>query len=129
MKRIIVLVLLGVLLLSLGTLACAETKYSEGNEKAATGDIEILTHSGAYEPVNVYDTNPAYYVRGTAKNVSGKQLSYAEIRVRAYDSAGNLLESGLDNINDIGADQTWTFEVFVWKQGIASYDIGVGSTF
>ncbi|UBF19802.1 hypothetical protein HRTV-18_gp93 [Halorubrum virus HRTV-18] len=48
---------------------------------------------------------------GTAKNTSNRRLSYAQVEGVFYDSRGTQLESGFDNINNLGAGRTWEFSI------------------
>jgi len=106
---------------------CAETQYEpgEGGTPPVTEKLEILSHSMSTTQFG------NLVVKGTAKNVSSSTLSYAEVKVKFYDAAGTLLGTSLDNINDLGAGETWSFEVMYLDidiQKVASYKIGVGST-
>lgn len=107
--------------------SCAETQYQQGGSAPAIPQAEklqILSHSMG---TTDYGTP---VVRGTAKNVSSSNLSYAEVRVKFYDAAGNLLDTSLDNVLDLGPGETWNFEVIYFGSGnVKNYEIGVGSTF
>jgi len=91
-----------------------------------TEKIEIIDHKMEYgEYGNLM-------VTGTAKNVGNSQLSYAEIRVKFYDKDNNLLETFMDNVNDLDAGQTWKFKVLYPSMNVENvdhYDIGVGTTY
>lgn len=49
-------------------------------------------------------------VTGTAKNNTGKNLSYAQISFSLYDSAGNNIGTAFANINSLGKGDTWSFK-------------------
>lgn len=49
-------------------------------------------------------------VTGEARN-EGEELSYLEARVKFYDADGVVLASGTDHVNNVGAGETWAFEV------------------
>jgi len=119
------LIMMGLLLV---TAACGTTQYEHGTggtpPAQGEGRLEILSHQLTWEGNEYFRTA---YVRGIAKNVGDARLDYAEVDVRFYDSQGNLLETGLDNILDLDPGMTWSFEVMGWDENIADYDIGVGS--
>jgi len=50
-------------------------------------------------------------VVGHAKNISGRTLDYAEVKVRFYDASNILLDSWIDNETDLPAGTVWEFEV------------------
>lgn len=70
-----------------------------------------------------------YIVKGTA--TSSRDLGYAEVKVKFYDDSGALIESGLANINDLGAGEKWNFEVYCLANDkhVADYKIAVGNSF
>jgi len=129
MKRLTYILMAILLMIGLvGIVGCTETEYHPGGggPAATGGKLEILSHhmtTGEYGNV---------IVEGQAKNVGGSNLAYAEVRVKFYDSAGSLIDTSLDNINDLGANETWNFEVFylgMHEEEVATYEIGVGSCF
>ena len=98
---------------------------SSSPSSGASGEkLQILNHkmtAGSYG---------TYEVTGQAKNVGSSNLGYASIDVKFYDSQGNLLKSGLDNINNLGPGETWNFKAMYTGEGKpASYKIAVGSAF
>ena len=111
--------------LSLCLVGCTETEYQPGGGALpATEDLEILSHSMSTTGFG------NLMVKGIAKNVSSSNLSYAEVKVKFYDAQGNLISTWLDNINDLGAGETWSFEVMYLgmdTENVKSYQIGVGS--
>ena len=81
----------------------------DGNSgDGSSKDIKLLNH----EMVRENEGGPAESVKveGEAKNVSGGELSYAEVEVKFYEG-DTLAESFLDNINGWSAGETWAFEV------------------
>jgi len=123
-KSLVAIVLVAILIPSFT--GCIETEYEPGKDGVSpvTEKLQILSHTGGFTDYG------SPMVTGTAKNVSSSNLIYAEVRVKWYDSAGSLLDTSLDNINDLGPGQTWRFEVIYFgsEKGI-SYEIGIGSTF
>ena len=123
-KFLVATVLVAILISSFT--GCIETVYepSEGGAPPVTEKLQILNHIGG---ITEYGSP---MVTGTAKNISSSNLIYAEIRVKWYDSAGTLLDTSLDNINDLGPGETWGFEVIYFgSEKNVSYKIGIGSTF
>jgi hypothetical protein len=66
--------------------------------------VDIIDHSGG-----VTDAGFAA-VRGTAKNVTDRRLSYVQIEARYLDSSGTRIGSGLDNVSNLGAGRECAFE-------------------
>lgn len=95
-------------------------------------ELVVLSHELVRE-----DEGTAYEtvaVVGQARNNTDRNLGYAEIRVKFYDESGALLDSSLDNINDLGPGETWNFEATMFAFGedaaaVASYQIAVGTNF
>jgi hypothetical protein len=95
-------------------------------------DIEILEHQLLRE--NEGTNSERVSVEGSAENTSGEQLSYAEVRARFLDEDGALLESSLDNVNDLGSEMKWQFEISFPGFGedaaaVSEYEIAVGNTY
>lgn len=118
-----------------GALALAgcssNTEYENGGEN---GD-----NSGGSSDKKLEILNDEWYtesysagVKGTAENVSGDTLSYISVKVKFYDESNALIESSLDNINDLEADGKWKFDVLFPgsdTEDVSSYKIGVGEGF
>lgn len=49
-------------------------------------------------------------IKGTAKNTSSRNYSYASVEFSVYDASGNNLGTALANINNLGSGDTWHFE-------------------
>jgi len=107
----------------------SETNYQSGNEagnekSSLTEPLIILNHQKEYGEFG------NLVITGTAENVGGKQLSYAEIRVKFYDEDNSLIDTSLDNINDLGAQEKWKFEVMYLGMDnykVDRYEIGIGT--
>ena len=104
-----------------------EPKYEEGaGTPTESKNLEILDHhmeTGEFGNL---------IIKGTAKNIGSSSLSYAEVRVKFYDKEGTLLDTSLDNINDLGPGETWNFKVMYLgtdTENVDSYKIAVGSVF
>lgn len=105
---------------------------SSGSDGSAgsSKDIELLSHTSVREDVGT--SYESLHVEGRAKNVSGDELSYAEIEVKWY-SDGALVDDFLDNVNNLGAGETWAFEVQFIGMGddaseITDYKIRAGTS-
>jgi hypothetical protein len=104
-------------------------KLVEDNQEEATSSsdnkyINILSHSLEYGDYGNFK------VVGVAQNIAGRKLSYAEIDVKFYDKDDVLLNTFLDNINDIGPNEKWSFEVIypsLDSTRVDHYSIAVGS--
>lgn len=71
-------------------------------------------------------------VVGTAKNVADQRLNYVEIKVKFYNKDKVLLESFMDNTNDLSPGEKWRFKVMypgMNAEEVEYYKVGVGSVF
>lgn len=92
-------------------------------EAPTTEKLEILSH----EMITTEDGGKI--VQGTARNVSGSMFHNATIRVKFYDASGTFITGSLDTIVNLGAGETWDFEMTCWlseAKNVASYKIAVG---
>ena len=111
--------------LPLGLVGCAETQYQPGETPSPappTEKLQILSHSMSTDQFGFQ------HVKGIAKNVSSSTLSFARVKVKFYDAAGNLLSTSGDIISDLAAGETWSFEVIYAgtdSRQAESYKIGV----
>lgn len=97
---------------------------SSSNSGSSDEKLQIVNHKMTQGSYGTYE------VTGQAKNIGNTNLGYASIDVKFYDSQGNLLNSGLDNINNLGPGETWNFKALYTGEGKpASYKIAVGSSF
>ena len=62
------------------------------------------------------------YITGTVKNNTDKEYSYVQVEVNLYDASGNLINSTLDNINNLEANGTWKFKALATDE-FATYKI------
>ncbi len=81
-----------------------------GGESSPTGksklDISNVSMSVEYNEYLGYSA----VIKGTAKNTSGRNYSYASVEFSVYDASGNNLGTALANINNLGSGDTWRFE-------------------
>lgn len=49
----------------------------------------------------------SYYIEGVVKNNTNYNYSYVQVQFNVYDSAGNVIGSCFDNINNLEANGTW----------------------
>ncbi len=80
------------------------------NDQNTNSNAELLISnvSMTYE----YNEYLGYTVKitGIAKNNKNRNLSYASVEFSIYDENGNNLGTALDNMNNLGKDETWRFE-------------------
>lgn len=94
------------------------------------GDVEIKEHEMYRE--NEGTMSETVGVVGTAENVSDDELSYAAVEAKFYDSDDTVLDSFLDNVNDLGAGEQWKFDIQYPAMGdeasqVADYEISAGT--
>jgi len=61
-------------------------------------------------------TDDGWSIEGKVVNKCDRSFGYAEVDFTFYDSSGNLESSGLININNLEAGQTWAFDKQVYEQ-------------
>lgn len=81
-------------------------------------NLEVVEHHSCSTE---YGTNA---VCGTVQNNSSRNYGYAQVSVNFYDKNGNLIDSSLDNINNLGAGQKWKFQVpFLTYSNVSKYQV------
>ena len=114
------LLLLGII----GFIFVYQTGNSIKNEEIPAELLTILN----YQLAQGGDGNRV--ITGIAENTAGKQLSYAEIRVKFYDNKGELIGNSFDNINGLDSGEKWSFEVMYLgpdNDEVNGYEVVVGS--
>lgn len=78
------------------------------NTSSSKYDLELtnVELTSEYNEYLGYSTK----ITGTAKNITNKNLSYAQIEFSIYDENGNNLGTALANINNLAKGDTWQFE-------------------
>ena len=61
----------------------------------------------------VIGTGGTRIISGTIRNSSGKELIMVQITFATYDTAGNKIGEAFDNVNNLGANETWKFEALI----------------
>ncbi|ELY71005.1 FxLYD domain-containing protein [Natrinema versiforme] len=87
--------------------------------------LELVDHEFVVEDGYLGST-----IQGTVRNTGGDRIQIVEVRTRVYNDAGNLLGRYLASTGDLGAGETWAFQVVVLEapSDIADYDITVLGT-
>lgn len=65
-------------------------------------------------------------ITGTAKNIGGRNYSYASVEFTVYGESGSNLGTALDNINHLGKGDIWNFEATLFsfpKEKPATYKL------
>ena len=60
---------------------------------------------------------------GTVKNHSNYNIGYVQVEINLYDKKGNLVDSTLDNINNLEPHATWKFEAPIISNKVSTYKI------
>lgn len=122
--------------------ASDDPNYEDGDSNTGSGggddgasveeDVVIREHELVREDEG--SMSESVSVKGRAENTSDQTFSYVEVRARFYNEAGDMLDSMIDNINDLEPGQTWSFEIQYLGIGddaaeVADYDIAVGTSF
>ena len=114
---ILAIIIIGVIASSGST----NTTSTEGNNntgrntQTSTEKFTVLEHK---------TENDGYwtYITGTVKNNTNKEYTSVQIEVNLYDESGNLINSTLDNINNLEANGTWKFKAMATDE-FATYKI------
>ncbi len=60
-------------------------------------------------PEMSYDSLGVVSIKGAVKNISGRDLSYAQITFGLYDNEGAQIGTAVANINNLEKDGTWKY--------------------
>lgn len=64
------------------------------------------------------------YITGKIKNNDDKTMGYMQVQISLYDKDENVIGSALDNVNNIGPGEVWSFKAIVLDDtDLASYKI------
>ena len=77
-----------------------------GDTKQVQLDVSGATLSVEYNEYLGYSAK----ITGVVKNNTRKDYSYVQIEYVIYDENGNNLGTAMDNINNLAAGDTWSFE-------------------
>lgn len=128
----IVLIVLGVLAL-IGAISEGNSSNTNSSNPSSSSGVKFSSN----EKLTILDSQLTYgdygnlVIEGTAKNVAGKKLNYAELDAKFYDDAGAVLGTSLGNINNLGSEESWKFKIYYLgtdSYKVDHYTIDVGST-
>lgn len=91
---------------------------------AHDNNLVILNHNWSQGDFGMIE------VVGTAQNIAGRKLRYAEIDVKFYDKEGAVIGTFLANTNNLGAGEKWKFKVpYVGMdtENLGKYEISIGT--
>ena len=113
--------------LIIGVIAAAGGEDSTTNNSSTennTGTNQITTATEKFTVVEHTTENDGYwtYITGTIKNNTNKEYSYVQVEINLYDENGSLINSTLDNINNLEANGTWKFKAMATSD-FATYKI------
>jgi hypothetical protein len=89
-----------------------EANFFHGDPNCLVLDERTLT-TGSDEYVS--------YVYGKVQNKCDKSFSYVQVQVSYMDSHGDLSDSGLANVNNLGSGETWSFKIADMDDAHKSY--------
>ena len=78
------------------------------------------------EVIESHPCNLGYGLRGICgkvENNSNYNIGYAQVEINLYDKKGNLIDSTIDNINNVEPNSTWKFEAPVINDKVKTYKI------
>lgn len=62
-------------------------------------------------------------VCGTVVNNTNRTIGYAQVEINLYDNEGSLVDSTMDNINNLEPNGTWKFKAPILDNNVSSYKI------
>jgi len=80
-------------------------------------DLQVLSHKWER---GKFGTN---YVAGVIRNNRDRKYNYVQVEVNLYASDGKLLDSTLDNVNNLDPGAEWSFRAVVLRDGVSRYEI------
>jgi hypothetical protein len=86
--------------------AAEEARYQRG-----TPDCLVLVKNSLHTESGEY----TWYINGKIINKCDREMRYVQVSFSFYDSAGNLENSGLVNVNNLEAGNTWAFHKAVYE--------------
>lgn len=92
---------------------------SSGSSPPPSGELAVINHEMTKGESGVA-------VRVTVKNVGSVMVELAQVTVSFYDADKNLIDSSSDSVMNLGAGETWDFEIACQGTGgneIRSYEI------
>lgn len=88
--------------------------------------LKIISHTHTDIKHNEFSNTYNFKVLGKARNITGKNIHYAEVTVATYNEKGDILGRSERSIWDIPADETWRFNVDVnEEEPIAGYTVKI----
>ena len=102
---------------------------NDSNNYSSTTDVSTVSEESKpdLEVIEHHSCSTEYGVKavcGTVQNNTDENYSYAQISVNFYNSNGDLMESSLDNINNLGSGQKWKFKVpMLSEANVSKYEI------
>lgn len=117
----------GILLISNGELVF-DFGYKEPEETTAPEETPVTTNYPKINGFLIGDREGTTYdgycdVVGVVANATGYNCSYVQITVGFYNDNNVKIDSGIDNILNLNAGETWQYEVTGFGDGITSFKI------
>lgn len=82
---------------------------SASKDKLKISNATLQVESYEYDN----ETHYTVYVKGTAKNIGGKNYSYASVEFSIYDANNYNLGTAIANINNLADGDTWQFSAML----------------
>jgi len=98
-------------------------KYIAPPPKPPTSSIQILNHHMEEEWLD-FSQEWKTTIIGEAKNNSG-QTCTPIIMAKFFNYNDVMIEKSVDWLTDMGAGETWQFEIFHWGERIKRYEVWV----
>ena len=114
---ILIIFIIGVISLASGDNNNNTTTNNSATE-SNTGTNQQTNPTEKFTVLEHTTENDGYwtYVTGTIKNNTNKEYTYVQVEINLYDESGNLINSTLDNINNLEANGTWKFKAMATSE-------------
>ena len=90
---------------------------TQSNSNVKKPNLEIIEHHPCTEDFGVR------MVCGTIINNTNRTMGYAQIEINLYDAEGSLVDSTLDNINNLEPNSKWKFKAPILEDSVTNYKI------
>jgi len=94
-----------------------EQSQQETKQQVKKPDLEVIEH----HPCN--GDFGSRMVCGTIINNTNRTIGYAQVEINLYDSEGSLVDSTMDNINNLEPNGKWKFKAIILEDNVTNYKI------
>lgn len=122
--KVITFILVIFIIVGIAVVGGGDTTTNNLKDENNTGTNQITNETERFTVVEHTTEKDGYwtYITGTIKNNTNKEYSYVQVEINLYDDDGSLVNSTIDNINNLEANGTWKFKAMATSD-FATYKI------